>query len=46
MKEELMKKCSDAISEVADLMNLLSEYRNEQWVLNFCDKLNQLSITY
>lgn len=44
--ETLKKKCNEVIAEIEVLMDNLEAYKNEGWVLNFCDKLNQLSITY
>lgn len=46
MMDILKKKCDDVLAEVADLVGMLSDYRDEQWVLDFCDKLNHYSIQY
>jgi len=46
MEEALKRKCADILSEVGEVISQLEEFRNEQWVLDFCDKLNQYSIQY
>ena len=46
MEEDLKRRCADILSEVDELISKLEGFRNEQWVLDFCDKLNQYSIQY
>lgn len=44
--DDLMKECDKVLGVVSDLLDKLSPYKDCQFVLDFCDKLNQLSITY
>lgn len=46
MKEKLKEECSKSLLKTRELIEALQDYRNEQWVLDYCDKLNQLSIIY
>ena len=46
MEQELKKRCADLLAEVGEIINQLEDFRNEQWVLDFCDKLNHYSIQY
>lgn len=46
MEEYLKNKCSETVDNVVALLKELERYRNEQWVLDFCDTLNKLSVTY
>ena len=46
MEMQIEAKC--IINHLIEFMNRIKkeEYQNEQWVLDFCDELNKLSITY
>lgn len=44
--EKLKARCTLVLKDVADLIAKLSDYKDEQWVLNFCDELNKLSVKY
>lgn len=44
--EELKKKCNDVLKDIETLMKHLEEYKDNGWVLDFCDSLNKLSVTY
>ena len=44
--DDLMKECDKVLGEVSVLLDKLSPYKDYQFVLDFCDKLNNLSITY
>ena len=46
MEMQIEAKC--IINQLVEFMSKIkkAEVQNEQWVLNFCDELNKLSITY
>lgn len=46
MEMQIEAKC--IINNLTEFMNNIKKegYQNEQWVLDFCDELNKLSITY
>lgn len=46
MEMQIEAKC--IINNLIEFMNKIGKegYQNEQWVLDFCDELNKLSITY
>ena len=44
--EKLKARCTLVLKDVADLIAKLSDYKDEHWVLNFCDELNKLSVKY
>jgi hypothetical protein len=46
MEEYLKKKCNEIIFDVEILLKQLEKYKDSGWVLDFCDSLNKLSITY
>jgi hypothetical protein len=46
MEEYLKKKCNDMIADVEVLLKQLDSYKDSGWVLDFCDTLNKLSVTY
>lgn len=43
---EVKNQVEKALEEVNKALILLYPYRNEQWALDFLDKLNELSIKY
>ena len=46
MEEYLKKKCNEVIADVEALLKQLDSYKDDGWVLDFCDTLNKLSVTY
>ena len=46
MEEYLKKKCNDVLADVEALLKQLEKYKDNGWVLDFCDTLNKLSVTY
>ena len=46
MEEYLKKKCNEVIANVEALLKQLDSYKDSGWVLDFCDTLNKLSVTY
>lgn len=46
MEEYLKKKCNEVIADVEVLLKQLDSYKDSGWVLDFCDTLNKLSVTY
>ena len=46
MEEYLKKKCNDVLADVEALLIQLEQYKDNGWVLDFCDTLNKLSVTY
>ena len=44
--ENLRIKCSSVLKEVENLLKELEKYKNEQFALDFIDKLNELSIRF
>jgi len=46
MEEYLKKKCNEVIADVEALLKQLDSYKDSGWVLDFCDTLNKLSVTY
>ena len=46
MRQILQNKCKALQLDISVLLDQLAEYKDELWVLDFCDKLNELSIKY
>jgi hypothetical protein len=46
MEEILKKKCNDLIADAESLLKQLERYKDDGWVLDFCDSLNKLSVMY
>ena len=46
MEEYLKKKCNDVLADVEALLKQLKEYKDDGWVLDFCDSINKLSVMY
>ena len=46
MEAKLKDKCNAVITDVKTLLIQLEKYKDEGWVLDFCDTLNKLSIIY
>ena len=46
MEEYLKKKCNDVLADVEALLKQMEDYKDEGFVLDFCDNLNKLSVTY
>ena len=46
MEEYLKTKCNEMIADVEALLKQLEGYKDNGWVLDFCDTLNKLSVTY
>ena len=44
--ENLRIKCSLVLKEVENLLKELEKHKNEQFALDFIDKLNELSIRF
>ena len=44
--DKLKKKCQTMLLDITALINQLAAYKDEQFVLDFCDKLNELSVKY
>lgn len=46
MEDLLKEKCNAIIREATNISNLayLNDYEDKQWWLDYCDKLNELSI--
>jgi uncharacterized protein YqfB (UPF0267 family) len=45
-EEELKQRAIEALKEVAEIIPLLFPYKDSQWVIDFEDELNKLSIKY
>ena len=46
MEEYLKKKCNDVLADVEALLKQMEDYKDEGFVLDFCDSLNRLSVMY
>lgn len=46
MKEQLIKECNTLLYQLTELINKLEPYKHEQFVLDFCDSVNELSVKY
>jgi uncharacterized protein YqfB (UPF0267 family) len=45
-EEELKQRATESLKEIAKLIPLLYPYKDSQWVIDFEDELNKLSIIY
>ena len=46
MEEYLIKQSNNLLAQVEVLLKQMEKYKDEGWVLAFCDSLNKLSVTY
>ena len=46
MEEYLKKKCNEVLADVEALLKQMERYKDDGWVLDFCDTLNKLSVMY
>ncbi len=46
MEEKLRSRCADLMHQLEEAFIELNEFRDRQWVMDLCDRLNQLSIKY
>ena len=44
--EELKKQSEEVVEQLTSLLKQMESYKDEEWVLDFCDTLNHLSVTY
>lgn len=45
-EDYLKKKMEQSVNDMSDLIDQLEPYKNDQDIINFLDKLNELSIRY